>query len=50
LKENKFFLCYFEHVIKILNAFVSRNHVFEIAVVQHSHTNNSIDLKYDMQV
>jgi len=27
-----------------------RNHVFKIAVVQNSHTNNPIDLKSDMCV
>jgi len=32
-----------------LNAF-SRNHVFKIAVVQNSHTNNPIDLKFYMHV
>jgi len=28
----------------------SRNHVFEVAVVQNSRTNNPIDLKYDTYV
>jgi len=28
----------------------SRNHVFEVAVVQNFHVNNPIDLKFDMQV
>jgi len=27
-----------------------RNHVFEVVVVQNSHTNNTINLKFDMHV
>jgi len=28
----------------------SRNHIFKIVVIQNSHTNNPIDLKFDMHI